>query len=96
MQELSVKNVIFPVKFQLGFGFVTYCKNLILRHREGLQKAKYLHDLERLALGAPHMLPDIGFELDKGSSSHAKQLWRRGEVSIEIQPGDKKIVITSG
>lgn len=41
-------------------------------------------ELERLALSAPHMLADMGFERDAKACSSEKVVWRRGTHSVII------------
>jgi len=46
--------------------------------------AKLKRELERLALSAPHMLPDIGFERDLNACTEEKAVWRRGTHYVII------------
>lgn len=41
-------------------------------------------DLERLALSAPHVLADLGFEQDLEACTSEKAVWRRGTHSVII------------
>lgn len=41
-------------------------------------------DLLRLAELSPHLLADIGFQLDEGRSCDACQVWRKGPVVLEL------------
>jgi hypothetical protein len=41
-------------------------------------------DLLRLADLSPHLLADIGFQLDDGRSCDACQVWRKGPVVLEL------------
>jgi len=41
-------------------------------------------DLQRLALSAPHMLADLGFEQDLKVCTSEKAVWRRGTHSVII------------
>ncbi|WP_158217955.1 hypothetical protein [Marinibacterium profundimaris] len=42
------------------------------------------NDLERLALCAPHLLSDIGFERDAKACSGEKVVWCRGTLRVII------------
>lgn len=44
----------------------------------------FRNDLERLALTAPHLLQDIGFERDVEASAQEKVVWRRGKYCVTI------------
>lgn len=44
--------------------------------------------LERLALTSPHLLADMGFEMDGGAASPTRTVWRRGRLSVTIERGD--------
>ncbi len=41
-------------------------------------------DLLRLADLSPHLLADIGFQMDEGGSCDACQVWRKGPVVLEL------------
>lgn len=41
-------------------------------------------DLLRLAELSPHLLIDIGFQMDEGRSCDACQVWRKGPVVLEL------------
>ena len=46
--------------------------------------AQLQKELERLALSAPHMLADIGFERDSRACSSEDEVWRRGTHCVII------------
>lgn len=52
--------------------------------------AQLQRELERLALSAPHMLADIGFERDSKACSSEKEVWRRGTHCVIIS-GSKRV-----
>jgi hypothetical protein len=51
-------------------------------------------NLERLALSAPHVLPDIGFERDLAACSPEKTVWRRGTVCVVISTATRTVSIS--
>ena len=60
------------------------CKKLIPRSAVETPDARLQKQLEHLALSAPHMLADIGFERDVEASSSEKAVWRRGDHCVVI------------
>lgn len=60
------------------------CKKIIPKSRVETPGAPLQKELERLALSAPHMLLDIGFERDVEASSSEKVVWRRGTHCVVI------------
>ncbi|OWU67348.1 hypothetical protein [Phaeobacter sp. 22II1-1F12B] len=52
------------------------------------------NDLERLALSAPHMLSDIGFERDDKACSPEKVVWRRGKLCVIIANSTQTTIVT--
>lgn len=60
------------------------CKKIIPTLRLETPDAPLQKELERLALSAPHMLSDIGFERDVEASSIEKTVWRRGPHCVVI------------
>ncbi len=60
------------------------CKKILPRSGAKTPDAQLNLELERLALSAPHMLADIGFERDFKVCSHEKTVWRRGTVYVTI------------
>ena len=56
-------------------------------------KEQYCEDLERLALSAPHLLADIGFEPDLRSSSPVKTIWRKGATSVALSSGKVSVSV---
>lgn len=59
-------------------------KKLLPMSRVETPDARLQKQLEHLALSAPHMLADIGFERDVEASSSEKKVWRRGAHSVII------------
>lgn len=59
-------------------------KKIIPASRAETLDAPLQKELERLALSAPHMLSDIGFERDVEASSSEKAVWRRGAHCVVI------------
>lgn len=45
---------------------------------------RMLEDLARLAELSPHLLSDIGFAPDPGSSSPAREVWRKEGLCIAV------------
>ena len=60
------------------------CKKLILASGVEAADTQLQKELERLALSAPHMLADIGFERDTKACSSEKAVWRRGTQRVII------------
>lgn len=60
------------------------CKKLIPTAEDKTPDAQLQKELERLALSAPHMLADIGFERDIKACSSEKTVWRRGTHCVII------------
>jgi len=60
------------------------CKKIIPASRVETPDALLQKELERLALSAPHMLADIGFERDVEASSSERAVWRRGSHYVVI------------
>lgn len=60
------------------------CKKLIPTPEAQASDAQLKKELERLALSAPHMLVDIGFERDLKACSSEKAVWRRGPHCVII------------
>ena len=60
------------------------CKKLIPTSGVAASDAQLKKELERLALSAPHMLADIGFERDLKACSSEKAVWRRGSQCVII------------
>ena len=63
---------------------LTACKKLVPTTEDKAPDAKLKKELERLALCAPHMLADIGFERDLKACSGEKTVWRRGTHCVII------------
>jgi len=63
---------------------VARCKKLIAGPRNDKAKVLLREDLERLALSAPHMLSDIGFERDARACSPEQEVWCRGADRVTI------------
>lgn len=51
-------------------------------------------DLERLAVSAPHVLADIGFERDAKACSHDKVAWRRGTHRVTVSITTHKVSVS--
>jgi hypothetical protein len=60
------------------------CKKIMPGSRVETPDAQLQLELERLALSAPHMLADIGFERDPRACSSEKTVWRRGKYCVII------------
>ncbi len=60
------------------------CKKFIPMSEVQTPDAQLQKDLERLALSAPHMLADIGFERDLKACSCEKAVWRRGTCCVIV------------
>ena len=60
------------------------CRKLIPRPENQGTNAQLRSDLERLALSAPHMLSDIGFERDDKACSREMVVWRRGTLRVIV------------
>lgn len=52
--------------------------------------------IERLALSAPHVLEDIGFERDERASSAVQTVWRRGRVQVTVTHGAATVTLHVG
>ena len=59
-------------------------KKLIPMSGVEMPDAQLKKELERLALSAPHMLADIGFERDLNACTDEKAVWRRGTHCVII------------
>ncbi|MEQ8898977.1 MAG: hypothetical protein RID23_18005 [Roseovarius sp.] len=46
-----------------------------------------LDELERLALTSPHLLADMGFEIDRRAGSPTRTVWRRAGLCVTIERG---------
>jgi hypothetical protein len=60
------------------------CKKLMPMSRVETPDSQLQLELERLALSAPHMLADIGFERDPRACTSEKTVWRRGNYCVII------------
>ena len=60
------------------------CKKLTLTSGVVTPDKPLQKELERLALSAPHMLADIGFERDPKACSSEQAVWRRGTQCVII------------
>lgn len=60
------------------------CKKIIPTSGVEMPDAQLKKELERLALSAPHVLADIGFERDLKSCTDEKAVWRRGTHCVII------------
>lgn len=60
------------------------CKKIMPTSRVETPDTQLQKELERLALSAPHMLADIGFERDLKACSSEKTVWRRGTQCVII------------
>ena len=49
--------------------------------------AGFAGDLERLALTSPHLLADMGFEIDGRAGSPTRTVWRRAGLCVTIDRG---------
>ncbi|WP_136443797.1 hypothetical protein [Pacificoceanicola onchidii] len=63
---------------------LTWYKKIIPTLGVETPDAQLQRDLERLALSAPHVLADLGFEQDLKASTSEKAVWRRGTHSVII------------
>ena len=52
-------------------------------------------DLERLALSAPHVLADIGFERDLVGCNPDQTVWRRGSICVAISTTARSVSISA-
>lgn len=55
--------------------------------------AHFLRHIERLALTAPHVLADIGFERDDRASLSTQTVWRKGRFRITLIQGAPTVVV---
>ena len=60
------------------------CKKIMPTSRVETPDVSLQKEIERLALSAPHVLSDIGFERDAKASSCDKEIWRRGAHCVVI------------
>lgn len=72
------------------------CNKLIPRPGHEETNVPLRNDLERLALSAPHLLSDIGFERDARACSREKVVWRRGDLCVIIANSGPKATVTLG
>ncbi len=70
-------------------GLLEVFKKMIPRFDSDKTNARLQNDLERLALSAPHMLSDIGFERDAKACSCGKDVWRRGRHCVTVSSGSQ-------
>lgn len=61
------------------------CKKIILTAGMETPETLLQSDLERLALSAPHMLADIGFEREVAACGPDVDVWRRHDTPFVIQ-----------
>ena len=73
---------------------LSICKKLILMIGKRTPDARLRNDLERLALSAPHMLADIGFEREAAACGPHLDVWRRQGTSVVIQSSSTTSVTT--
>ena len=59
-------------------------KKVILRPVDPAVDAHLLQNIERLALTAPHVLADLGFERDVHASSPQRTVWRKGRTRVVL------------
>lgn len=64
---------------------LTSCRKLILSLAAEPPDTQLKTDLERLALSAPHMLADIGFEREVAACGPAVDVWRRQDTCVIIR-----------
>ncbi len=74
--------------------FLGLFKKIIPQGQAGQPSEQLLEDLERLALSAPHILADIGFERDLETCSSEKTVWRRGPVFVIISTAARTVSIS--
>jgi hypothetical protein len=55
--------------------------------------AHFLRHIERLAITAPHVLADIGFERDDLASFSTQTVWRKGRFRITLTQGAPTVVV---
>lgn len=60
-------------------------KKLILTSAAKTPDAQLQMDLERLALSAPHVLADLGFEREVGACAPDVDVWHRQDIPLVIQ-----------
>lgn len=70
------------------------CKKLILTLTKEKPDAQLNKELERLALAAPHMLADMGFDRDAKVCSFDKAVWRRGTHCVIIYSAKRAAAFT--
>ena len=68
------------------------CKKLSQAIGEERAAAQLRKELERLALSAPHMLQDLGFERDLTACSSEKVVWRLGAHSVIVSSSKQAAV----
>ena len=61
------------------------CKKLILTSGIEPPETQLQMDLERLALSAPHMLADIGFEREVAACGPNVDVWSKKDIRFAIQ-----------
>lgn len=52
--------------------------------------------LERLALTSPHLLADMGFEIDAAAGSPTRTVWRRGRLTVTLDRGLSPVAVRVG
>jgi hypothetical protein len=81
---MSLKKFAQDLPFAQSGVFLGLFKKLIPQKKVGQPSEPLVEDLERLALSAPHVLADIGFERDFEAFSPEKRVWRRGQLCVII------------
>jgi len=81
---MSLKKFAQDLPFVQSGVFHGLFKKLIPQEQVGQLSEQFVKDLERLALSAPHVLADIGFERDFEAFSPEKRIWRRGQLCVII------------
>ena len=61
------------------------CKKIILISGVETPETQLQMEMERLALSAPHMLADIGFEREVAACGPNVDVWRKKDIRFAIQ-----------
>jgi hypothetical protein len=81
---MSPRELEQPPPFTQSSSFRELFKKLIHRGQKEHRSEQLEEVLKRLALSAPHILADIGFERDLGACSAGRTIWRRGPLRVTI------------
>ena len=66
--------------------FLAVIRKFAPKRHHAVPRDDACRELERLALSSPHLLPDLGFELDRAAAGPQRTVWRRPGFVVTIRP----------